>query len=144
MSSSSWFTSQIISNCIHVAANGINVIFYCWIVFYCIWKRKLLSCVWAFATPCLFSCTAGRFSSIWATRELVKNLSAVQEIRVQSLGQEDPLEKEMATYSIFLPGEFHGQRSLAGYSPRGTDSDTTGWLFRSGIPLYISFIFHLR
>ena len=57
--------------------------------------------------------------------ETVKYLLAVQEIRVQSLGQEDPLEKEMATHSIFLSGEFHGQRSLAGYSPQGTDSDTT-------------------
>ena len=27
---------------------------------------------------------------------------------------------------VFLPGEFHGQRSLEGYSPRGcTESDTT-------------------
>ena len=43
----------------------------------------------------------------------VKNLS-LWETWVLSLGQEDPLEKEMAT--IFLPGEFHGQRSLAGYS----------------------------
>ena len=33
------------------------------------------------------------------------------------MGREDHLEKELATYSIFLPGEFHGQRSLAGYSP---------------------------
>ena len=38
---------------------------------------------------------------------------------VQSLGQEDPLEKEMATTPVFLPGESHGQRSLAGYSPWG-------------------------
>ena len=30
---------------------------------------------------------------------LVKNLPAMQEIRVQSLGQEDTLEKEMATHS---------------------------------------------
>ena len=31
--------------------------------------------------------------------------------------QDDPLEKRMATHStIFLPGEFRGQRSLAGYS----------------------------
>ena len=37
----------------------------------------------------------------------------MQEIQVQSLGQEDPLVKEMATC---LPGEFHGQRNLAGYS----------------------------
>ena len=32
-------------------------------------------------------------------------------------GVEDPLEKEMATHSVFLPGKFHGQRSLVGYSP---------------------------
>ena len=58
--------------------------------------------------------------------QTVKNLPAMQEIWVQSLGWEDPLEKEMATYSVFLPGEPHGQRSLAGYSPRGCkESDTT-------------------
>ena len=28
----------------------------------------------------------------------------------------DPLEKEMATHSSILAGEFHGQRSLADYS----------------------------
>ena len=33
---------------------------------------------------------------------MVKNLSAMQETWVQSLGQEDPLEKEMATYSSML------------------------------------------
>ena len=32
----------------------------------------------------------------------VKNLPAMQEKRVQSLGQEDPLEKEMATHSSTL------------------------------------------
>ena len=31
------------------------------------------------------------------------------------MGGEDPLEKGMATHSL-LPGEFHGQRSLANYS----------------------------
>ena len=49
--------------------------------------------------------------------QLVKNLPAIQETWVQFLGQEDPLEKEMATHSSILPGESHGQRSLAGYSP---------------------------
>ena len=37
----------------------------------------------------------------------------------QSLGGEDPLEKEMATHSSILAWETHGQRSLAGYSPWG-------------------------
>ena len=35
------------------------------------------------------------------------------------LGQKDPLEKGMATHSDSQPGEFHGQRSLEGYSPGG-------------------------
>ena len=34
--------------------------------------------------------------------QMVKNLPATQEIWVQSLGQEDPLEKEMATHSSIL------------------------------------------
>ena len=37
----------------------------------------------------------------WVAQTL-KNLSAVQETQVQSLGWEDPLEKGMATYSSIL------------------------------------------
>ena len=48
----------------------------------------------------------------------VKNLAVMQETRVRSLGQEDPLGKEMATHSR--------QRSRAGYSLQGRkESDTT-------------------
>ena len=47
--------------------------------------------------------------------QMVKNLPAMQETQICSPDREDPLEKEMATH--FLPAEFHGQRSLAGYSP---------------------------
>ena len=44
---------------------------------------------------------------------VVKNLPAVQKTQVQSLGQEDPLEKGMATHSsVFSPGKPHEQRSL--------------------------------
>ena len=35
---------------------------------------------------------------------------------VRSLSWEDPLEDGTATALVELPGEFHGQRSLAGYS----------------------------
>ena len=34
--------------------------------------------------------------------QMVKSLPAMQETRVLSLGQEDPLEKEMATHSSIL------------------------------------------
>ena len=58
--------------------------------------------------------------------QTVKNLPVMQKTKVQSLGQEDPLEKRMATHSSILPREFRGQRSLAGYSPWGhRESDTT-------------------
>ena len=43
----------------------------------------------------------------------------MQETRVQSLGWEDPLEKEMATQSSILAWKFHRQRNLADYSPWG-------------------------
>ena len=36
--------------------------------------------------------------------QLVKNLPAMQETWVQSLAQEDPLEKDMATHSSILAG----------------------------------------
>ena len=36
----------------------------------------------------------------------IKNLSAMRETQFQSLGQEDPLEKEMATHSSILAWEF--------------------------------------
>ena len=49
--------------------------------------------------------------------QLVKSLPIMWETRVQSLGREDPLEKEMATHSSTLawkiPWIFHG----IGYSP---------------------------
>ena len=65
---------------------------------------------------------------------MVKNPLALQETQIRSLGQGAPLEKTME-YSclvflpatpVFLPGEFHGERSLVGYSRWGPkESDKT-------------------
>ena len=86
-------------------------------------------------------------SQSYLVAQLVNNPPAMQETWIWSLGQEDPLEKEMGiarkwllegneiSFSrnswerkikknpksekptpVFLPGEFHGQRSLVGYS----------------------------
>ena len=56
----------------------------------------------------------------------VKNLPATQETWAWSLGQEEPLEKEMATHSSILARRIpsHGQSSLAGYSLWGHKSQT--------------------
>ena len=53
--------------------------------------------------------------------QTVKNLPAIQETQVRSLGWQDPLEKGMATHSstLGIPEEFHGQESLVSYSPWG-------------------------
>ena len=51
--------------------------------------------------------------------QTVKNLPAVQETQVPSLGQEYPLEKEMATHSNILAWRIHGQRNQTGYIPWG-------------------------
>ena len=62
---------------------------------------------------------------------MVKNLPAMQETWVRSLGWDDPL-KGMTTTPVFLPGESHGQRSQAGYSPWGyKKSDTAEQLTRT-------------
>ena len=50
---------------------------------------------------------------------MVKNLPAMQETQVQSLGWDDPGEEEMATHPSILAWKVHGQRSLAGYRPWG-------------------------
>ena len=47
---------------------------------------------------------------------MVKNLPAVQETRVQSLGK-IPWRRKWQPTPIFLPGEVHGWRSLVGYRP---------------------------
>ena len=48
------------------------------------------------------------------------------ETWVWSLGQKDPWRKSWQPTPVFLPVEFHGQRSLAGYSPWGhKELDTT-------------------
>ena len=62
----------------------------------------------------------------------VQNLPAMQETWVWSLSQEDPLEKEMQSTPVFLPGE-----SLVGYSPWGhNESDMTEQLTLSSVTFF--------
>ena len=61
-----------------------------------------------------FDFIAFQFQMASPVAQQVKNPPAVQEIQemaVPSLGQEGPLEKEWQLIPIFLPEEFHGQRS---------------------------------
>ena len=55
--------------------------------------------------------------------------NAMRVTHVQSLGQEDPKDwRERQPTPVFLPGEFHGQKSLEGYSPWGLiESNMAEW-----------------
>ena len=55
--------------------------------------------------------------------QMVKNMSAMQEIRVQFLGQKDPLEEEMAIHSQYSCPE----NSMDRESWRATQSQSMGW-----------------
>ena len=59
--------------------------------------------------------------------ETVKNPPVMWEIWVRSLGWEDTLEKGPATHSSSLAWRIHGQRSLAGYCPWGSQRIRRDW-----------------
>ena len=63
----------------------------------------------------------GFVPSLWASlvAQLVKNPPAVRETWVPSLGQEDPLEKEMATHSSILAWEIPWTEESGGLQPWG-------------------------
>ena len=51
---------------------------------------------------------------------MVKNLPAMQKIQVQSLGQENPLERGKATHSSITGWRISWTEGRAGYSPWGS------------------------
>ena len=77
--------------------------------------------------------------------QTVKNRPAVQETPVQSLDEEDPWRRKWQPTLVFLPGKFHEQRSLAGYSPQACkESDLTERLthtYISNIYLILNFTY---
>ena len=56
---------------------------------------------------------------------MVKNLPAMQKTRFQSLGQEDVLEKGLATHSSILGWEIPWTEEPGGLQSMGSQSDTT-------------------
>ena len=56
--------------------------------------------------------------------QLVKNIPAIQETCVGSLGQEDPVEKEMATHSSVLPWEIPWTEEPGRMQSMGSQSQT--------------------
>ena len=63
---------------------------------------------------------------VWASQmaQRLKHLPAIWETWVRSLVRKIPWRRKWQPTPVFLPGESHGWRSLVGYSPWGTKSQT--------------------
>ena len=66
--------------------------------------------------PISTSLTAPLFPHAYLVAQTVMNPLAMKETWVLSLGQQDPWRREWLLTPVFLPGKYHGQRSLVGYS----------------------------
>ena len=74
----------------------------------------------------MYSCVQLMYSGASLVAQMVNNPLAMWEAQVPLLGQEGPWRREWLPTPVFFPGEFYGQRSLAGYSPCGhKELDTT-------------------
>ena len=68
--------------------------------------------------------------------QMVKNMPAMRETWVRSLGREDPWEEGLATHSSIISWRTHGQRSLAGHSSWGRkQSDICDWVTKDSTGL---------
>ena len=70
--------------------------------------------------------------------QVVNNMPVMQETRIDPWVGKNPWRREWLPSSVFSPGEFHRQESLAGYSPRGRkESDTTEETEHAHIYVYV-------
>ena len=92
--------------------------------YYCKYHCSRHSCL-----PCfVFEVTS---ELTWASllTQTVKNLPAMWETLGQFLDGEMPWRREWQCTPVFIPGEFHGERSLVSYNPWGRkESDMIAWL----------------
>ena len=99
-----------------------------------IWVQSLWSAVWQYLLKCKMFlpfellCIYLKYTHMWASlvAQSVKHLLATQETRVQFLGWEDPLEKEMPTQSSILAWRIPWTEEPGRVSPGGCKSWT--WL----------------
>ena len=70
------------------------------------------------------------FIIFWASlvSQMVKNLPAMQETQIESLGQEDPLEEEMATHSRILTWEIPWMEEQGGLQSMGLQRVGHSWV----------------
>ena len=79
-----------------------------------------------FSLPCISIMKSMLVNRASLVAQMVKHFPVIQETQVQPLAWEDTWRREWQPTPVLLPGEFHGERSLVGYSPWDLkESDTT-------------------
>ena len=87
-------------------------------------------------TPVFFSLSPQLLQPNSLVAQMIKNPLSMQETWVWPWVGKTPWRGAWQPTRVFLPGEFHGQRSLAGYSPWGCkELDMTKWLT---LPFFIN------
>ena len=71
--------------------------------------------------------TVVMITEIFLVAQMVRNLLSIQQIQVQSLGQEDLLEKRMATYSSILPWRILWTEEPGGLQSMGLQRVSNSW-----------------
>ena len=87
------------------------------------------------------------FSVYWASlvAQMLKHLPATWETRVQSLGREDPLEKEMSTHSSILAWRISWREEPGGLQSMGLQGVKHDWMTSLSLSVYMlscSVMFH--
>ena len=80
------------------------------------------------------ACLFQRFSVFYLVAQMVKNPPAMQETWVWSLGQEDPLEKEMATHSSTLAWIIPWMEESGGLQSMGSQRVRNDWATKHSNP----------
>ena len=76
---------------------------------------------------CLFSLSSAVQPSLCLVAQRLKHLPGMQETRVRSLGQEDPLEKEMATHSSTVARRIPWREEPGGLQSMGSQRVRQDW-----------------
>ena len=114
-----------------------NFIFYVWVIYCYIYSETYIYIyVYIYIENTYFT-----IYMVFLVAQTVKNLPAMQEIWVRSLGQEDTLEKTITTHSSFLAWRIPWTEELGGLQSTGSQSVGHDWMtntfsFTSHICLY--------
>ena len=112
-------------SCLHglLQSIGSQRVCYNWVTEHGCTCTRIHACMCTYTLSCALS-----YTKTSRVAQMVKRLTTMWETRVQSLGWEDLLEKEMATHSSFLAWKIPWTEEPGRLQSMGSQRDTTEWL----------------